>query len=93
MPMNFPDMKSLEEYADMIKFRVRSPEESEEQYRTILADHVASEGRHLESMEIRSGKGWDQFTDDENDQVLCQAAGVKDITHLFGLPSNWVMKP
>jgi hypothetical protein len=69
MPMDFPDLKSLEEAASVWKFRSREKAEGEEQYREALADFVQPKD-FIESMEIRKGKSWDKFTDEDNEEIL-----------------------
>lgn len=65
MPMDFPDMNSLIDAAEVHGFREPKEGETEESYRNALADHVAPRD-HLESEEIRTGKGWDKWSDEEN---------------------------
>lgn len=69
MPMNFPDMNSLKHAAKVWKFREPKPKETIDDYREQLADHVQPKGL-IESMEIRTGKGWDKFTEAENFDML-----------------------
>ena len=69
MPMNFPDMPSLIQCAEVWKFRQPNPGESETSYREALADHVAPHD-FIESQEIRTGKGWDQWSEAENRDML-----------------------
>lgn len=69
MPMNFPDMKSLIEAGRVHKFRAPDVQETEENYREALANHVASLD-FVESEEIRSGKGWDRWDDSEKVDIL-----------------------
>ena len=64
MPMSFPDMKSLEQAAKVHGFRQPEENETEPQFRKELADHV-SQIDIVESMEIRSSRGWDEWTDDD----------------------------
>lgn len=63
MPMDFPDMQSLVRHAELWKFRKPHTGETEAQYREALADFV-------ESCEIRNKVGWDQFTDEQNKDML-----------------------
>jgi hypothetical protein len=70
MPQSFPDMKSLEDASVIHKFRKAFHDETEQDYRTALADHVKVNGHMIEAMEIRTGKGWDEFTDEENEKML-----------------------
>lgn len=69
MPMDFLDMKSLERAANVHKFRGINKGESEEEYRTHLADHVASID-FIESEEIRNGIGWDKFSEAQNNGMI-----------------------
>jgi hypothetical protein len=69
MPMDFPDMKSLEMAAKVHRFRTKKLDESEFEYRNSLANHV-SERDIIESQEIRLGKGWDKWTDGEKMMML-----------------------
>jgi hypothetical protein len=69
MPMNFPDMKSLKEAAKVHHFRVPKEGETEQEYRTALADHVAPRD-FVESCEIRNKVGWDKFSGDQNRDML-----------------------
>lgn len=68
MPMNFPDMDALKDAARVHKFRAPHEGELEIEYRMALADHVRPIDL-VESQEIRTGKGWDQW-DDENKSDL-----------------------
>lgn len=72
MPMSFPDMESLEFAVKCHKFRGLNDGETEAQYRKSLADHV-SKIDFIESQEIRSGKGWDQWNDGENADMLIRS--------------------
>lgn len=65
MPMDFPDMKSLEMAAEVHGFRKINENETEQEYRSALASHVEPRD-YVESCEIRNGKGWDKFSDAEN---------------------------
>jgi len=69
MPMSFPDLKSLEMAAEVWKFRQKTDAESEEEYRTALADHVQPKDL-VESMEIRTSVGWDRMSDGQNRDML-----------------------
>jgi hypothetical protein len=69
MPMDFPDMKSLIYAAQCHKFREPTEEESEEDFRSALADHVQPID-YIESLEIRNKVGWDRFTDAQNIDML-----------------------
>jgi hypothetical protein len=73
MPMDFPDMRSLRDAAEVWKFRVPHEGESELQYRIALADFVAPKDL-VESEEIRNGKGWDQFSHSENAAMYGRSA-------------------
>lgn len=69
MPMDFPDMKSLELAAKIHGFRYLMEGETEAEYREHLADHVQPRDT-IESYEIRTGKGWDQWTDAEKHDLI-----------------------
>jgi len=77
MPMSFPDMASLERAADVWDFRERGEEETEIQYRTALADFVQDKDT-IESMEIRSGKGWDEFSSGDMSSCLARTMQGKE---------------
>lgn len=63
MPMDFPDLKSLQMAAELWKFRPINEGESEDAYRSALADFVEPND-FVESQEIRNKVGWDRFTPD-----------------------------
>lgn len=65
MPMDFPDMESLKRAAEIHDFRQPNDGETEIAFRLALASHVRPRD-FIESEEIRSGKGWDKFTDEDN---------------------------
>ena len=69
MPMDFPDMNSLKECAKCHKFRQPNEGESEDAYRTALADHVQPRD-YIESLEIRNKVGWDKFSPAQNKDML-----------------------
>lgn len=69
MPMDFPNMKSLENCAEVHKFRKPNKNESEEEFRTALADHVSPRD-FIESEEIRNKVGWDRFSESQNKSML-----------------------
>ena len=73
MPMDFPDMKSLECAAECHGFHKPNDGETEAEYRSALADHVEPIDL-VESMEIRSGHGWDKFSKGENMIMLMRSA-------------------
>lgn len=60
MPMDFPNMASLIRRAECHKFRQPKKGETEDQFRTSLADHVEPRD-YIESLEIRNKVGWDKF--------------------------------
>lgn len=57
MPMSFQNMESLKARATQRKFRQPIENESEADYRTAFANFMVSVDM-IESMEIRSSKGW-----------------------------------
>ena len=69
MPMDFPDMDSLIKAGSCHGFRPPNPDETEDAYRTALADHVESRD-YIESLEIRNKVGWDQFSNEQNRDML-----------------------
>ena len=69
MPMDFPTFDSLKRCAEMWKFRQPTDTEDEGQFREALADFVQSRDL-VESMEIRSSRGWDRLTPTENRDML-----------------------
>jgi len=69
MPMDFPDLRSLQITAKRYKFREIKKGEAEDDYRNALADHVAPRD-FIESQEIRNKVGWDQFSDEQNKDML-----------------------
>ena len=75
MPRDFPDKESLRFAAECHKFRDIGEEESEADYREALADYVAPID-FIESQEIRNKVGWDQWTDEQNKDVL-RRSGMK----------------
>lgn len=75
MPMDFPDMPSLIDAAAVHKFRQPNEGESEVEFRTHLANHVQRID-FVESLEIRNGKGWDQFSEAENIDMVCRSAAL-----------------
>jgi len=68
MPMDFPDT-SLERTAKIWKFRDRGWEETAQDYRKALHEHVKNRDR-IESFEILFGVGWDKWTDEQKRQSL-----------------------
>lgn len=60
MPMDFPDFESLKRAAKAHNFRQPAIDELEPDYRRALAAHVLLRDR-MESIEIRTGKGWDHW--------------------------------
>lgn len=69
MPMDFPDMPSLKRCAECHDFRQPHEGETEDQFRTALADHVQPRD-YIESLEIRNKVGWDRFTIEQNLDML-----------------------
>jgi hypothetical protein len=83
MPMDFPDMKSLECAGEVWKFRKPNEGESEESYRHALADFVKPHD-FIESLEIRNKVGWDKFSIDQNKDMLMRS-GLDALTKRFGM--------
>ena len=61
MPTDFPDLASLERAALVHNFRMIMVDETEEHYRSALADHVQYID-FVESCEIRNKVGWGRFS-------------------------------
>ena len=78
MPMDFPDLESLKRAAKMWKFREIEKGETEDSFRTALANFVADKDL-IESQEIRSKVGWDRWSDDQNNATLGRAI-IKSMT-------------
>ena len=72
MPMDFPTMKSLELAAEVWDFRKPKNGEPEARYREALANHVEPKDI-IESQEIRTKHGWDQFSQVENEDLAVRA--------------------
>jgi len=71
MPMNFPDLDSLQRVAKVHGFREIKPDEKEDEYRNALADHVASRD-FIESQEIRHKVGWDKWDEKQKRDMLAR---------------------
>jgi len=69
MPMDFPDLRSLEFAAEVHNFRKIKKGETEDEFRSALADHVQSID-YIESLEIRNKVGWDKFTDAQKRDMI-----------------------
>lgn len=67
--MDFPDMNSLKRAANLWKFRDVKDGETEDEYRTALADYVEPRD-YIESLEIRNKVGWDRFSESQNKDML-----------------------
>lgn len=82
MPTDFPDMRSLEQAAECWKFRSPKDGESQNEYRTALADFIKPKD-HIESMEIRHGRGWDKWSKQQGIDALTDKAGAGPVMDLF----------
>jgi len=69
MPMNFPDMKSLISAAKVWKFRKPIEGETEQEYRSALADYVTPKDL-IESHEIRNKVGWNLWSKEQERGLL-----------------------
>lgn len=69
MPRDFPDIESLKYAARCHEFRQPNEGETEASFREALADHVQSRD-FVESQEIRIGRGWDQWSEAQNRDLL-----------------------
>lgn len=72
MPMSFPDMASLKSAAECWKFREPNEGENEADYRKALADFVRPQDL-IESQEIRTSKGWNEWNDRDNKDMLSRS--------------------
>jgi len=75
MPMDFPDMRSLIFCAKVHGFREPLSEETEEDYREVLANYVAQRD-FIESEEIRNKVGWDKWTDEQKRDMLRRSGAM-----------------
>jgi hypothetical protein len=66
--MDFPS-SSLKGTANLWKFREQRVDETEEEFRLALHEHVKPKDR-IESFEILFGVGWDKWNPDQNRQSL-----------------------
>ena len=82
MPMSFPDYDSIKRNGEMWEFRKPEAGESEESYRSALADFVKPKD-FIESHEIRNKVGWDQFSEGENRSMVAE---VIESRFLNGMP-------
>lgn len=71
MPMDFQDMNSLKSCAKCHDFRPPFENETEDNYRALLANHVEPRD-YIESLEIRNKVGWDKFSPDQNKDMLAR---------------------
>uniref|UniRef100_A0AB39CDP0 Uncharacterized protein n=1 Tax=Pseudomonas phage HRDY3 TaxID=3236930 RepID=A0AB39CDP0_9VIRU len=72
MPRDFESPSEVRGAAKRWKFRAQREDESDVEFRAALADHV--KGKDLiESMEIRTGKGWDRWDATEKQMMLMDA--------------------
>ena len=75
MPMDFPDINSLKSAAKVHGFRQPNENETENEYRQALADFVKPIDQ-IASMEIRAGKGWDKWSEQQEVDCLIDAMGA-----------------
>lgn len=76
MPMSFPDMKSLIRAAEAHHFRGPNLDETEEEFRKALADHVEPIDL-IESCEIRNKVGWNQWNTPQQVDMLHRSGNRK----------------
>ena len=69
MPMSFPDMKSLISAAKVWKFRRPTEGETEQEYRSALADYVTPKDL-IEAHEIRNKVGCDLWSKEQKSDLL-----------------------
>jgi hypothetical protein len=82
MPMSFPDIESLKRRAEQRGFRQPNEDELESQFRKEFADFMESVD-FVESMEIRTSKGWDEFNEKQNISLLERKIGTGDLFQMF----------
>ena len=73
MPLDFNSLQKLLNHAEMIGFRPIGEEETMAEYRKEYAKHREQDTKYpdpVEAHEIRTGKGWDKWTDAEFDDFL-----------------------
>lgn len=69
MPLDFDTAEKIINRAKITRFRDMREDETLGQYRQALVDHVASVDP-IEAHEIRTGKGWDKWTDEEFEDFM-----------------------
>lgn len=73
MPMDFPDLKSLRNSYDDPKRVPYKAGESEDAYRERCAVYMETVWNDpVEAQEVRSGKGWDRWSDKDADQAIAK---------------------
>jgi hypothetical protein len=71
MPINVPDHDAVVREAQKHKFREPLIDESDDQYRTALADHVFKIDK-VAGHEIRTGRGWDEWTASDRSDFIAR---------------------
>lgn len=74
MPMDFPDMSSLTQRATQRDFRQPHEGETEAQFRAAFADFMQPIDL-VESMEIRTCRGWDNMNKVQTNEMLSRQVG------------------
>lgn len=82
MPMSFPDIESLKSRAVQRRFRQPNEDELESQFRKEFADFMESVDL-VESMEIRTSIGWDEFNEKQKTNMLERKIGTGDLFQMF----------
>lgn len=67
MPMTFDSFHSVQRIAQYLNLRGPLQDESLEDYRCYVADHDPDK---VQAMELRSGRPWNAFTDNDIDTLL-----------------------
>ena len=78
MPMSFPDMESLKRRSEQRGFRQPDENESESQFRKEFADFMENIDL-VESMEIRTSRGWDEFNERQQINLLERKMGAGNL--------------
>lgn len=76
MPITFTD-ETLITFARNMKYREQNEGETSEEYREVIAD-LHQDRDPVEAHEIRTGKGWDKWTDADLDVLVIKSPETLD---------------
>jgi len=82
MPMCFPDIESLKRRSEQRGFRQPNENELESQFRKEFADFMENIDL-VESMEIRTSRGWDEFNERQKTNLLERKIGTGNLFKMF----------